>query len=203
MNWRLNQQEVRRRLIEQFDQSEVVRYASWADAATDSDEQALLNDLSDVVSFGPGMKVLDLGAGTGALSRVLKRVNGLQLTALEPVPAMLEHFRAHVALQDVATFCGFCDAAEDQFLFPSQQFDIIAGRQIANGLFDPLQAFRNCHHWLAPNGTLVLIDGFYDRTAWTGIWEDFVDALPLSACRTIATVPYLLEQCGFVVNMLP
>ena len=76
-------------------------------------------------------------------------------------------------------------------------FDVIVSRQLCNGLYDPLTAFKNWLHWLTPGGTLLIIDGIYDRDAWDG--EMKVDTLPLAACRTIATVPYLLDVSGFDV----
>ena len=85
-------------------------------------------------------------------------------------------------------------------------------RQVVNGLFDPLLAFRHWHRWLKPAGTVVVIDGLYGRDGWAGRWEEEVDALPLSASQSMASTPYLLEACGFriaavermtTVNALP
>jgi hypothetical protein len=73
-------------------------------------------------------------------------------------------------------------------------------RQLVNGLFDPLTAFRNWHHWLSPDGAVVVIDGVYGRSSWTGIWEEDVDVLPLSACQSTALAPYLLEIAGFRIE---
>ena len=47
---------------------------------------------------------------------------------------------------------------------------------------------------------MVVMDGLYDRDAWSGAWDGMVDTLPLSACRTTATVPYLLKQVGFRIG---
>jgi hypothetical protein len=73
-------------------------------------------------------------------------------------------------------------------------------RQLVNGSFDPLTAFRNWHDWLSPDGAVVVIDGVYDRSSWTGIWEEDVDVLPLSACQSTALAPYLLEIAGFRIE---
>jgi hypothetical protein len=61
-------------------------------------------------------------------------------------------------------------------------------------------AFKNWHRWLKAGGAVIVIEGLYDRPAWVGRWEEEVDLLPLSACRTTATVPYLLEQAGFNID---
>ena len=73
-------------------------------------------------------------------------------------------------------------------------------RQLVNGLYDPLAAFRNWRHWLKPGGAVVVIEGLYGRSAWSGIWAEEVDQLPMSACQSTAMIPYLLEQAGFHVE---
>lgn len=84
----------------------------------------------------------------------------------------------------------------------AESFDLIASRQLANCLFDPLAAFRNWYSWLRPGGAVVVMDGLFDRHDWSEKWEGVVDTLPLSACRTTATVPYLLENTGFRIDFV-
>lgn len=199
MNWRIDQNEFRRRLIENFDQSEVDRYAQWQSEISADDDAAFLDDLNEVISFVPGMQVLDVGAGTGAMCRVLLRQTGLVLTALEPVPAMLERLMAVPAFSGINVVSGFCDNASDENLFAEECFDVIVSRQVTNGLFDPVQAFKSWQRWLMPTGRVVIVDGIYDRSAWSGRLSEDVDILPLSTCRNLATIPYLLEQCRFKV----
>lgn len=103
-------------------------------------------------------------------------------------------------LQQVKSVQGFCDHANDLSHFTPESFDLIASRQLANCLFDPLTAFRNWHAWLRPGGAVVVMDGLFTRDAWTGKWEGSVDALPLSASGSTATVPYMLECVGFHID---
>lgn len=194
MAWRASQGEVRTRTLAKFDAAEAERWASFVVAP--EVEEAYLADLARVFSFRPGMAVLDVGAGTGAFCGVLARVPGLALTAMEPAPPML----AKLDLEGVAKVEGFCDAPEDRRHFADGTFDVIAARQVANGLYDPLVAFRNWHAWLRPGGAVVVIEGLFDRAAWAGKWAEEVDELPLSACLTTATLPYLLEAAGFEVT---
>jgi SAM-dependent methyltransferase len=105
-------------------------------------------------------------------------------------------------LRDIETVRGFCDSQDDVSHFKAATFDLIASRQLANCLFDPLAAFRNWHVWLKPGGVVVVMDGLFDRADWSGDWEGFVDSLPLSACRTTATIPYLMEHSGFRVDFV-
>lgn len=200
MTWRSTQDESRARYLAKFDEAEAERWDAIGAALGRADEDAYLSDLAQVFAFRPGMAVLDAGAGTGALCAVLARLPGLAMTALEPAPAMLARLRRRAGLESVVAVQGFCDAPLDRKHFGAAQFDAIASRQLVNGLFDPLTAFENWHHWLKPGGAVVAIDGAYGRDAWTGVWQEEIDVLPLSATQSTATVPYLLEVAGFKVE---
>ena len=167
---------------------------------THADHNACVADLSQHVTFADGMSVLDAGSGTGALCLALVRIPGLRITALEPAVAMTELRQSKPELKHVSSVQGFCDHAEDREHFNSGAFDLVASQLLTNCLYDPIAAFRNWHFWLRDGGTAVVMDGLFDRDAWTGRWDGMADALPLSACRTTATVPYLLEQSGFRVD---
>lgn len=200
MTWRGTQSASRSRYLAKFTTEEVERYEGWILQFTAIDETACLEDISRGLQLHAGMVVLDVGAGTGILSKILTRIPGLAITALEPAPAMLAKLRANPELKRVQVVEGFCDAQDDRTLFPQASFDVIASRQLVNGLFDPLAAFANWHYWLKPGGSVVVIDGLYDRSAWTDQWQEEVDVLPLSALRTTAAIPYLMEVAGFHIN---
>lgn len=200
MSWRGTQSASRERLLSLFDDAEVDAYDAVVGCVSDSDLDAWVADIRRVVPFHRGQSVLDAGAGTGALCQILTRIEGLAITALEPVPAMRTRFRNRSEFQHIDLVNGFCDHPDDRRHFTAERFDVIASRQLINGLFDPLAAFRNWRSWLKPEGVVVVIDGLYDRTAWTGRWEPEVDTIPLSACRSTAGIPYLLEQAGFRIE---
>lgn len=197
MSWRIPQNQSRLRYLEKYTPSEVESYDQWITNLTADDHEAYLQDILDYCPLLPGHKILDLGAGTGALCTVLKRIGNVELTALEPSPEMIRRLKSKSNISDIECVQAFCDHEQDRVLFSPCTFDTIASRQLFNGLYDPLTALRNSHYWLKPNGYLIVTDGFYDRSAWTGIWEEEVDRLPLSACRNMAMVPYLAEQAGF------
>jgi SAM-dependent methyltransferase len=200
MSWRVSRDALRRRSTAKYDRAEVEAYDSLVGALSAEDEAAHLADLGEVFRFEPGMRVLDAGAGTGTVCKLLTRLEGLSITALEPAPAMLEVLRSKPALRRVRVVQGFCDAPDDRGLFEASAFDVIVSRQLGNVLFDPLAAFANWRHWLVPGGAVVVMDGLYERSAWSGRWEEEVDVLPLSACRTMALIPYLLESSGFEIE---
>ena len=200
MEWRGSQADSRNRYLAKFNATEADRYDAAVGELSRVDEDAYLADLLLVVQFRPGMAILDAGAGTGALCRILTRLPNPSITALEPAPAMLARLVGKAELRGVVAVEGFCDGIDDRHHFQEAQFDAVVSRQLVNGLFDPLTAFRNWHHWLSPGGSVVAIDGLYDRSAWTGVWQEEVDTLPLSACQSTASAPYLLEFAGFRIE---
>ena len=200
MNWQANRAACRARFVAKYNSEEALAYDGYVGTLAEADELAYLADITNVFRFSEGMSVLDVGAGTGALSKVLTRVPGLSQTAMEPSPAMLNILKSKPELSQLSFLEGSCDRKEDRSLVGEGQFDVIVSRQVANGLFDPLVAFQNWHHWLVPGGAVIVIDGFYGRDGWRGIWEEELDVLPLSACQTMATIPYLLEASGFSID---
>lgn len=202
MDWHERRAAARRRAVGKYDAAEAQAYGEQQGLGwlTADEESAYLTDLSRVVHLASGANVLDVGAGTGVMCSILRRLPGIELTALEPSTAMLAILKTKAQLANVRAINGFCDEAQDHDRFDAERFDAIVSRQVVNGLFDPLLAFRHWHHWLKPAGIVAVIDGLYGRDGWAGRWEEEVDALPLSASQSMASTPYLLEACGFRIE---
>lgn len=200
MTWRISRAESRRRYLTKFDEAESLSYEALAGCISAEEAQAYLQDLQPVLADRKPAAVLDVGAGTGGICQILAGLPNLAITALEPSPAMLAVLQSKPELSAVRTVQGFCDSPDDLGLFVPEQFDLIISRQVINGLYDPLTAFKNWYQWLDAEGKVVVIDGLYGRAAWTGIWEEEVDVLPVSACQNTAMIPYLLELAGFEVR---
>ena len=199
-NWRITQSESRARYLRKYTEEEVESYESWISQMTEEDIDAVLQDIASSFALKPGMKVLDVGAGTGAVLQILHRVEGLDCSALEPSPAMLSKLRSKSDCRPNETAQGFCDGPSDASHFPAETFDVIVGRHVVNGLYDPLTAFRHWSHWLKPGGSLLIMEALFGRDAWKGIWAEEVDQLPFSACQSQAMLPYLLELVGFEIQ---
>jgi SAM-dependent methyltransferase len=109
--------------------------------------------------------VVDLAAGTGKLSRVLVRL-GHRVTAVEPLPEMLEQLRAAVpsarALAGSAEAVPLADASADA---------VVAGQ--AFHWFDAGPALREIARVLRPGGTVGLIWNVRDESVpWVAELSD-------------------------------
>jgi SAM-dependent methyltransferase len=200
MNWNRAREQFRGRLVAKYNQTEAKSYDTFVGTLSDDDEKAYLADIQEACPLASSQFVLDVGAGSGALTKVLARLEGMTLTALEPSPSMRELLQAKPELANATIVGSGCDNKTDKALFSEASFDLVVSRQVVNSLFDPLVAFQNWLYWLKPGGSVVIIDGIYGRDGWTGIWQEEVDVTPLSACQSIATIPYLLEFIGFHIE---
>jgi SAM-dependent methyltransferase len=202
LNWLEQRSVAKRRHAARYDATEAEQYASIPGLGYLTDEQlnAHWDDISQIVAFEPGMQVLDVGAGPGALTSVLAKIPKVSITALEPSPAMLACWRRNPEFEGFHSVEGFCDDADDRSHFERSSFDLIACRQVVNGLFDPLTAFRHWGYWLKPGGRLLVLEAMFARDGWTGIWQEEVDVLPCSCCQSMGTVPYLLESVGYSIQ---
>lgn len=117
--------------------------------------------LADVVSAGPGgsISVLDLGAGTGKLTRSLVDA-GHDVTAVDPDPAMLDALRG--ALPGVPVHVGSAERIPSE----AGRFDAVVMGQAWHWV-DPLPASLEVGRVLRPGGTLGLVWNIRDgRTPW-------------------------------------
>lgn len=115
--------------------------------------QALLEALPE-----PGATVLDVGAGTGALSLLAAEL-GFEVTALDLSPGMLgqaERKAKERGLDERTTFV-VGSAAEP----PAGPFDAVMERHVLWTLPDPVGALRT---WREVAGRLVLFEGVWGRT---------------------------------------
>lgn len=128
--------------------------------------EAAIDALTTELGIGPGKRVVDLGAGTGILSRQLAS-RGLHVTAVEPEPAMRAELEGVTAVAGTAESTGLPDRCADA---------VVAGT--AWHWFDAPAAAREVRRLLAgPTNGLGLLWNDYDETvdwvaAYGGIARD-------------------------------
>jgi SAM-dependent methyltransferase len=161
--------------------------------------EAWRHDLAPALARFPGKRVVDVGAGTGVMSRLLGQQDFI-VEGIDTSPGMVAEAQ-RLLPSKLASQVSFRvgDAHED--LFPAESFDAVVSRQVVCHLRDPLLAFRTWRRWLKADGMVIVIDGFWPRREWaSGDLAGIVDLLPLSCVQTIGTVAYLLTEAGFTVE---
>jgi ubiquinone/menaquinone biosynthesis C-methylase UbiE len=105
--------------------------------------------LAERLGLGPGRTVLDVGAGTGKLTRLLLPF-GPRVIAVEPVPEML------AKLREVVPDAEAMAAPAEALPLPDASVDAITVAQ-AMHWFDHERALPELHRVLRPSGALGLI----------------------------------------------
>lgn len=117
---------------------------------------ALLGWLRGTMQLGPGVQVIDLGAGTGKFTHLLLK-SAASVTAVEPVDAMRRQLQ--LALPGVPAVAGTAQALP----FEDGQADAIVCAQAFHWFATPL-ALGEMHRVLAPGGRLGLVWNVRDES---------------------------------------
>jgi SAM-dependent methyltransferase len=113
----------------------------------------------------PGFSVLDVGCGTGAITRGIAEVVGPRgrVVGVDVNASMIDKARA--AHGDVP---GLSFAVADIHALPSAgAFDIVAASRVLQWLADPGAALRAMTAAAKPRGRVVVLDYNHEKAAWT------------------------------------
>jgi SAM-dependent methyltransferase len=105
--------------------------------------------LAAELGLGPGVRVVDLAAGTGKLTRLLAE-GGAEVVAVEPVTAMRE------ALEQAVPGVEALDGTAEAIPLPDASVDVVTAGQ-AFHWFRADEALREIHRVLRPGGGLALV----------------------------------------------
>ena len=136
----------------------------------------------------PPASILDIGCGTGSLSVVLAGLH-YDVTGIDLSKAMIARAETKSKAAGYSILFKVMDALNPDFL--GQQFDVILCRHLLWALPDPALALERWSKMLTPNGTLLLIEGYWHTGSGLHS-EQIVETLP--AIFTTVTVKNLSRQ---------
>jgi ubiquinone/menaquinone biosynthesis C-methylase UbiE len=108
----------------------------------------------DLLDLKPGLRVLDLGAGTGKFTRLVAAA-GADVTAVEPLPAMRERLEEAVPSAKVRA------GTAEEIPLADATFDLVTVAQ-AFHWFDPARALPEIARVLVDNGGLAVVWNAWD-----------------------------------------
>jgi SAM-dependent methyltransferase len=165
--------------------------AAYAQYRPDYPADAVRWCIAPAAADAAGLRVLDLGAGTGKLTALLVSL-GLDVTAVEPDPAMLAELRRQVpaarALTGQAEAIPLADGSVDA---------VLCGQSMH--WFDMSRAVPEIARVLAPGGTVgALWNGDDDRVGWVAGLRDAAEgaAAPTLTRRRAEAASFASDQFG-------
>lgn len=116
-------------------------------------------DLDRFRSPGPLRRVLDLGCGTGELSRLLARhYGGARVVGADFTRAMIDHAGAESAHRPEFSHLDFARANALRLPFADGSFDLVTNAFLARNLSDLSVAFREVRRVLRPGGAFLTLE---------------------------------------------
>jgi ubiquinone/menaquinone biosynthesis C-methylase UbiE len=192
--------------ITQADQSVQVRLADVLELrAADPQQRAMLDRYLAEIELPKGARVLEVGCGTGAVSRRIAELFEVRdIVGVDPSPVFLERARE---LAKHLSRVSFCQGDGRSLEFADESFDLVVFHTALCHIPDPQKAVREAHRVLCPAGWLAAFDG--DYTTSTVALGDFDPLQPVVEAMVahfvhdrwlVRRLPKMLSSAGFDVK---
>ena len=170
------------------------------------DDRSLTNDYRNLMSIlKPGIKVLDVGCGTGSISKDIANIVGEngKITGIDNTESFIlsgkESYQNITNLELIHT---------DLFDFnPEEKFDLIISARVLQWLSNPKEALLKMKSLLKPNGQISILDYDHTNLNWNPSPPESMQAFYNTFLkwrqdagmnnRIAEDLPNLLEEAGF------
>jgi ubiquinone/menaquinone biosynthesis C-methylase UbiE len=107
--------------------------------------------LFDLLKIGPKDDVLDLGCGTGHISRTIREKTTGRIVGVDPSKGMIEKAQGKFSNQNISF--RVCNAEDLDY---RNEFDIVFCNSAFQWFSNPIRAIKACHNSLRANGKMAI-----------------------------------------------
>jgi ubiquinone/menaquinone biosynthesis C-methylase UbiE len=188
--------------VSQLDAATQERLAAVIETrGSDTQQQAMRRTFLADITFPPDAHVLEVGCGTGVLTRVLARWPGVKtVVGVDPAPSLLR--RARDLAADLPGVI-FQEADGRSLPFDAETFDVVVFDSTLSHVPGPELALAEAFRVLRPHGWLAAFDGDYATTTVALGEHDplqtCVDAMMANSVHdrwVVRRLPWLIRGCG-------
>jgi len=148
-------------------------YDQWSNVLSGEGIRAWHHFAVEQMQLAPGNRVLDVGCGTGTVTRTMAAQvgSGGQVVGLDPSSAMLAEARSQPAATGSANVV-WVEGEGEHLPFADGQFDRVTAQFSLRNMTDWVQGLREMIRVLKPGGRLVVLDVVQPTSAWGTIaWQ--------------------------------
>ena len=162
--------------------------------AAHPDQRAMLDSYLDDITWPTGARAVELGCGTGPVSRVLAaRDEAAEVIGIDPSSILIERARELSGDSDKLRF----DVGDARGTgFAEASFDIAVLHTALCHIPEPERALAEAHRIIKPGGWLAIFDGDYASSTVAIAEHD-----PLQACSRAVTAHNVMDR--WIVRRLP
>lgn len=147
------------------------RYERWARILSLGQDPRWRRLMLDRLGLGPGIRVLDVAAGTGSITRGIER-SGANAIAVDQSEEMLRAARARGAVCVVA--------AAEALPFPDQSFDGLTFGYLLRYAHDVEGCLAELARVLKPGGRMGMVEFGRPYGVWRPLWWLYTRLLPVA-----------------------
>ena len=159
-------------------------------------EETFKQRLIQHANIRPGMKVLDLGCGTGTLTIMLKKIHpNAQVTGVDGDPDVLKIALDKSRGSDIQWDEGLASSLP----YPYSTFDRVVTSLVIHHLItdDKRLAFKEIHRVLKPDGELYVLDFGAPHSSTTRFMTTYMRRLEEAADNFDGLIPRFVAEAGF------
>ena len=159
--------------------------------AADPDQRAMLEHYTADLDLAPQARLLEVGCGTGAVTRFLATLPGVEaVVGLDPSEIFVERGRE---LNDDPKLTFTAGDARD-LPFEAGSFDALVFHTALSHVPGPEQALLEARRVLRPDGSLVVFDGDYITTTVATYEHDPLQACAAAFVDELVHDPWLMRR---------